>query len=74
MDWISLNNYRRLEDGGRLLTATIAESVDIHVEATPHQRDIRVVDDSTLIKIIINPDWQLETVYIDDIEVWTDDD
>jgi len=70
MDWIDIGAYQRREDGGRVLTATIAGEVDIHVEASPHERDIRVADDEHIVRIRITPDWHIRDVLVDDLSVW----
>ncbi len=69
--WIDITAYQRLEDGGRVLSASIADEVEIHVEASVKYRDIRLEDGDRILKIRIDEDWKIQNLIVDDCVEWS---
>lgn len=70
-EWITLDEFhRRRETSGSILDATIADTVEIHIEASAEHRDIRIVDSEHVIKVTLDENWKLSRILVDDVDKW----
>lgn len=71
-EWITIDSLTSTESGGMALSITVVDSVELHVEASPQHRDIRILgEEGTVLKVRLAEDWTLHDILVDDVVVWT---